>query len=94
MPGPDITTNRIRINVMGDIDMQLDEEFALAVPLGIIWDQVQRAQVRMIIMESIMPDVSAMRGPGGPRISPRYIFTNLPRTDKSRIMIPVDLVRK
>eukprot|EP00798_Chlamydomonas_sp_ICE-L_P009256 gene9256-16405_t len=60
MPGPDLKTNHIQIDVMGSVDVQIRDELERVVPMMIMWDPADRNQASLIINHSIIFDVEQM----------------------------------
>jgi hypothetical protein len=94
MPGPDLKTNHIHIDVMGNVDEQIRDELERAVPMMIMWDPADRYQVSLIINHSIIFDVEQMRRNHKAGLRSCEILIMLPRGERPRVLIPVDLLRR
>ena len=93
MPGPDLKTKPIHLDVTGDVDEQIRDELERVVPLKIMPDLADRAHVSLIINQSVIFDVEQMRRNPKAEGRSREVFIKLMRGERPRVLIPVDLRR-
>eukprot|EP00798_Chlamydomonas_sp_ICE-L_P009265 gene9265-16416_t len=87
MPGPDLKTNHIQIDVMGSVDVQIRDELERVVPMMIMWDPADRNQASLIINHSIIFDVEQMCRNHNAGWRSCEIFIKLPRGERPRVLI-------
>lgn len=86
----DINTNAIRIEVLNDIDNELNQEFYRHVEsLLASYTDITRAQVKLIIKESLVNTVKHMKQPDAKK---ECVFIKLPTGQ--RLRIPIHLTKR